>query len=471
MAAKRLSGLDSGFLALDNPTMHLHIGVLLLFKDGANGNTSSLGRVRGQFAARIDSMENFQSRVVEVPLGLAEPFWVKVDDFNIEDHVSDANFTGDSRDLIDYAGAFISEPLAKDRPLWQVRVVDSIADRPGHFAVLAKIHHALIDGVMGIEVLANLFDFEANPETFWGAELSKSSDDVGNLNPFDLIGSVLNDIVNKAREAPKIVDMLGRTALDFLNYTKAAENTIHLPALFTAPRTPLNGALSSDRVVAFIKLPIDRFKDTARRASVTVNDLAMAVVSVALDRYLEQLGYQGGEDLVSMMPISNPRRERSTSNQISALLVSLGNSISDPIERMKFISAATRKAKDFHRRAQLENVTLVTALIPPVLTSALSNLAHRIRAFDSISPAFNVLISSVKGPDLPLYLAGAELASVIPFGPLAESVPLNVTVVSYCAEMVFGIVSDERSRATIGSFAELLENAFEELYDRVHSGD
>lgn len=451
--------------------MHLHIGVLLILRDDST-SVGALQRVRSQFGARIDSMENFQSKVYQVPFGLAEPFWIKADDFNIEEHVIAADFNGSVKDLNYFAGAFISEPLPKDRPLWQVMVVESISDLPGHFAVLAKIHHALIDGVMGIEVLANLFDFEADPDSFWGEELPKANDDeLTTLNPLNLIGSIVGDLVNKVREAPKIVDMLGNTALDFINYTKLAENTLHLPGLFTAPKTPLNGSLKPERVVCYIKLPIDRFKSIARRSGVTVNDLAMAVVSFALDRYLEQLGYQGGEDLVSMMPMSNPRRERSTANQISALLVSLGNSISDPLERIRFISAATRKAKDFHRRAQLENVTQATALVPPVLTSALSNLAHRIKAFDSIAPAFNVLISSVKGPDTPLYLAGAQLTSVIPFGPLAESVPLNVTVVSYCTEVVFGVVSDERSRSSIEDFANYLEDAFEELHDRLGTAD
>ena len=470
MAAKRLSGLDSGFLALDNPTMHLHIGVLLLLKEENDHAGRSLDRVRNQFASRIDAMENFQSRVVEVPLGIVEPFWVKAEQFNIEDHVTGANFQGKFSQLFEYAGDFISKPLPKDRPLWQVEVVESISDRIGYFAVLAKIHHALIDGVMGIEVLANLFDFEQNPSSFWGAELVREPETVEDFSPIDLIASVVGDIFNKVREAPRLVDMVGKTALDFLNYTKSQDNTLHLPALFTAPKTPLNGSLTPERVVAFVELPLDRFKAIARQVNVTVNDLSMAVVSMALDRHLENLGHSGGEDLVSMMPISNPRRERSTANQISALLVSLGNSISDPIERIKFISTATRKAKDFHRRAQLENITSATSLIPPVLTSVLSNLAHRVRAFDSISPAFNVLISSVKGPDSPLYLAGAELASVIPFGPLAESVPLNVTVVSYRSGLVFGIVSDERSRGSIKRFSELIEDAFDELSDRLIAG-
>ncbi|MDA8197457.1 MAG: wax ester/triacylglycerol synthase family O-acyltransferase [Actinomycetota bacterium] len=463
MAAKRLSGLDSGFLALDNPTMHLHIGVLLLLRDELQREDSALDRVKSQFSSRIDAMENFQSRVVEVPLGIVEPFWARVQDFKIDDHIVEANFQGDFSELMRYSGDFISKPLAKDRPLWQVEVVDSIQDRPGSFAVIAKIHHALIDGVMGIEVLANLFDFEPNPSSFWGGDIERELDSDGELNSIEIFTSIIGDVLNKVREAPKIVDMLGRAALDFVNYTKTEENTSHLPALFTAPRTPMSGSLTAERVVTFLDLPLDRFKELARELNVTVNDLSMAVVSFALDRYLEMLGHQGGEDLVSMMPMSNPGRDRSTANQISALLVSLGNSISDPVDRIKFISAATKKAKEFHRRAQLERVTSATSLMPPALTSALSNLAHRLRAFDAISPAFNILISSVKGPSSPLYLAGSELVSVIPFGPLAESVPLNVTVVSYCADLVFGIVSDERSRSSLDTFANFITAVFEEL--------
>lgn len=438
---EKLTGLDTGFYYFDSPGMHLHIGVLLLFDAGAVAPGDRMASAQKRILERIDAMEHFRDRIVEVPLGLAEPYWVADPDFDIANHVKEHPDHGvlTREELTEVAAAFISEPIDKSRPLWELLVVPEIEG--GKFAVVSKLHHTLIDGVAGIEVLASLFDLEPNPKEFWG-----SLKHAPTHTPVDfdaVVRAMGNSILSKVLRAPKDAMRVMEFVADWLSFNAADDNSKLLRPLFTAPRTPVNGTLSKGRSIAWAALPLVRVKEIAHSANATVNDVVLTMVSLALDDYLGAKGFQGGADLVAMMPMSNPRRDAvSGSNQISSLFISLANSCSEPSERLAAVTRATGAAKKFHRSTKLEELVQLSSYVPPLLTWALSQAVHQSRAFDFLPPAFNVLVSTVRGTDFPLYFAGSQLLELIPFAPLAESSGLNLTALSYDGSLIFGAVGD-----------------------------
>ncbi|CAG4905378.1 unnamed protein product, partial [Acidithrix sp. C25] len=458
---QKLSGLDTGFYYLDSPGMHLHIGVVLIFDGTSIPIEERLAATKAQILDRIHAMDHFSQKIAEIPFGLGEPYWTNDANFNIDNHVKAGVLDSIDRDrLVELAGEFISIPLDKARPLWEIMVLPHL-DK-SRFALVAKLHHTMIDGIMGIEVLANLFDFEANPREFWGPKaVAVEAEEVGMAN---LVGIFANSLIDKFQSVPEDARKTISALSQWLSFTSDSDNSRLLKPLFAAPKTPINGALTSERVAHSITFPLTRLKLLAKAAHVTVNDLLMSIVSFALDDYLKGKDWQGGVDLVSMMPMANHRRDdQGGSNQISALFVSLGNSITDPKDRVIEIARATSAAKRFHRKADLAELVRLTHYVPPLFTWALSRVAHQLKAFDYIGPAFNILISSVKGPDQPLFFAGTKLEEVIPFGPLADSTGLSVTAVSYSGQMVLGLVGDSKLAGDVVKFGDAISDAVELL--------
>ena len=464
---ERMSGLDAGFYYFDSPGMHLHIGAILVFSRAGLAGRDPLEATRARIEARIGRMERFMQRVVEVPFGLAEPYWVDDAGFSLDRHLHLAN-PGHSvsiQELVEMAGASISVPLDKAHALWEITVVPEVeGDR---FALLAKIHHVLLDGVLGIEVLAQLFDL--SPDAPAGESTAATP---GEPTPQPGLAAFLREIgdsvVSKVKEAPVDFGRLAALAKDWVRFSLEDSGAKGLKPLFGAPRTPINGNLGTERRTAVLRVPLAEVESLATRAGVRMNDVVLWTVSTGLARYLSAKGWQGDEDLVAMMPMAHSsRRPGAGSNQVTALFVSLYNTIPDAIERLSAIAGATAAAKRFHREAQLADFVEMTKYVPPLITWAVSRALHEVKAFEVLPPAFNLLVTTVRGIDFPLYFSGSELLEVIPFGPLAESAGLNVTAVSYNGVLEIGLVGEERLVPGLAELPGLFEAALAELADLV----
>ena len=462
-AMERLSGLDTGFYYFDSPGMHLHIGAVLIFSKAGLAGRDPLEATRMRIAARIGRMERFMQRVAEVPFGLAEPYWVDDAGFNLDRHLhlapSEHPLSVD--ELVEMAAKAVSVPLDKSHALWEITVVPEVeGDR---FALLAKIHHVLLDGVLGIEVLAQLFDLtpDAGDDE---AGVAPQREPAAQPGLTDLLKEMGDSVISKVREAPVDFGRLAALAKDWLQFSLEDAGAKGLKPLFGAPRTPINGSLGTNRLTAVLRVPLDEVESLANRASVRMNDVVLWAVSTALARYLAVRGWNGGEDLVAMMPMAHSRRRPGAgSNQVTALFVSLYNTVPDPLGRLKAIADATSAAKRFHREAQLADFVEMTKYVPPLVTWALSRALHEAKAFDVLPPAFNLLVTTVRGIDFPLYFTGSELLEVIPFGPLAESAGLNVTAVSYNGTLEIGLVGEDRLVSGLAELPGLLKAAFAEL--------
>ncbi len=462
-AMERMSGLDAGFYYFDSPGMHLHIGAVLIFsKDGLAGR-DPLQATRARIAARIGRMQRFTQRVAEVPFGLAEPYWVDDAGFSLDRHLHlrPCEHPLSVEELVEMVGDSLSVPLDKSHALWEITVVPEVeGDR---FALVAKIHHVLLDGVLGIEVLAQLFDL--TPEvTDDEAEAVQQREPAAPPGLGELLRELGDSVISKVKEAPVDFGRLAALAKDWVRFSMNDTGAKGLKPLFGAPRTPINGNLGTKRVTAVLRVPLAEVEALANHAGVRMNDVVLWAVSTGLASYLSARGWEGGEDLVAMMPMAHSsRRPGAGANQVTAQFVALYNTIPDPLGRLRAIADTTAAAKRFHREAQLADFVEMTKYVPPLVTWTLSRALHEARAFEMLPPAFNLLVTTVRGIDFPLYFAGSELLEVIPFGPLAESAGLNVTAVSYNGTLEIGFVGDDRLVSGVVELPDLLRAALAEL--------
>ena len=468
-AMERMSGLDTGFYYFDSPGMHLHIGAVLIFSKAGLAGRDPLEATRARIAARIGRMERFMQRVAEVPFGLAEPYWVVDVGFSLDRHLhlAECDHPFSIGELVEMAGESISVPLDKAHALWEITVVPEVdGDR---FALMAKIHHVLLDGVLGIEVLAQLFD--VTPDTTDDeAELSGQRRAAAPPGLSELLKELGDSVISKVKEAPVDFGRLAALAKDWLRFSLEDPGAKGLKPLFGAPRTPINGTLGTKRLTAVLRVPLAEVESLATRAGVRMNDVVLWAVSTGLARYLAARGWEGEEDLVAMMPMAHSsRRPGAGSNQVTALFVSLCNTVPDALGRLRAIADATSAAKRFHREAQLADFVEMTKYVPPLVTWALSRALHEARAFEVLPPAFNLLVTTVRGIDFPLYFAGSELLEVIPFGPLAESAGLNVTAVSYNGTLEVGLAGEDRLVSGLAELPGLLEAAFAALAEALEA--
>jgi WS/DGAT/MGAT family acyltransferase len=272
-----------------------------------------------------------------------------------------------------------------------------------------------------------------------------------------------------ARGLDVVVELTGR------NRRLGAAGERPPPAVFGAPRTPLNGTLSGERRYASLSVPLDDL-DLVRReldpsGSATVNDVILCAVGGALRRYLDQRGHLPADDLVALVPVSTGGRARvpgdgetpDLGNRVSGMLVALGTSVADPVERLAAVAKASEVAKGQERVAGGDLLEGLTRSLPPLLVSTAVRGISAIRLFDRMRPPFNVVVSSVAVPDVALWWAGCPVAAVHPAGPVAHGVGLNVTSMTYRGTVHFGLLACPRLVPSVEEMARLLDDAVAEL--------
>ncbi|HVC69661.1 MAG TPA: wax ester/triacylglycerol synthase family O-acyltransferase [Acidimicrobiales bacterium] len=465
---ERLSGLDASFLAMETPTMRLHVAAVMVFEpqSSAHEPAMSFERVRQIVAERIHLVPPLRRRAVRVPFGIHHPVWVEDPDFDLDYHLRRASVPapGGPNELSAFVGEVAGRPLDLDRPLWEMHVVEGLES--GHFALVIKLHHAAIDGASGAEVLAAFFDL--GPEARIVAEPARPWRPDELPTERDMVTGALSSLT---RQPERAASALRRTVgavrgLSERNRRLREEDGIDPPpAPFRAPRTSLNGAISAHRRFAFLQAPLDDVQTVRRVFGGTVNDVVLACVSGALRRLLAERGEVLDDPLVAMVPMStrSPTDASVPGNRVHAMLVSLATTVSDPVERLRVISSGTRLAKEQARVLSEDLMREWAQLAVPALSSRVARLAGNLRLFDYVPALFNVLISNIPGPDVPLWCAGARLVALYPVGPLADGVGLNVTVLSYTATLYVGLLGCRELVPEVDHLAHLVSDALGEL--------
>ena len=487
----RLTGLDSAFLALESPTTHLHVmGVLVLDPADVPGGLT-FRKIRRLVADRVPAVPPFRQRLVDVALGLQHPVLVDDPDFDLDVHVRRHSLPtpGGRGELDALVADLASRPLDRTRPLWEFHVVEGLAH--GHLAVVAKVHHAIVDGMAGTEVLAAFVDLspDPTPRPLFGADRpprrrrEAPAGDGGDTDPGDSgeTGTAgwepppLPGEVDQLREAlgalPGQFEAVGRSLARTVQAALALGErgrerpATMVPSPFDAPATSLNRAIGGRRRVATVDLPLADIRRVGEVLGGTVNDVVLAVVAGGLRSFLAGRGEEPESSLVAMVPVSVRSEEDAGAlgNRVAGSLVSLATGVVDPAARLGRIRQGAAAAKEQARTGGGQVLAAWADAVAPGLASQLSRLVTGLRLFDHIRPPCNVVVSNVPGPDVPLYLAGARLVSLHPIGPIAEGVGLNVTVFTYRDTVHVGLLGCWDLVPDIADLPEALGSSLDEL--------
>jgi WS/DGAT/MGAT family acyltransferase len=338
-------------------------------------------------------------------------------------------------------------------------VVEGLED--GNIGVVAKVHHSMVDGVSGAELLVHLFDLEASPPPIE----DDGEPPAGERVPSEL-EMVAHALVSAARSPLRLASVLPRTvrAVGGVARVRRRPGT-NMPAPFTAPRTPFNAAITSHRSVAATRLSLADVKATKRAFGCTVNDVVLALCGGALRRYLDGLGELPEKPLIAVVPISVRHETASPqgSNAVSAMFTTLATDIADPAERIAAIHETTRGAKEEHQAIGAELLTDWAEFAAPAVFSRASRLYTSMKLADRHRPIHNVIVSNVPGPQFPLYLAGARLVMLCPLGPVMEGAGLNITVMSYLDSVDVGLIACRELIPDLWDLAHDFEAAMGEL--------
>jgi WS/DGAT/MGAT family acyltransferase len=449
---EQLSGLDAAFLAMESPTVYGHIGSVTLLDPVETGEPLTLQRLTALITSRIHLMLPFRRRLVGVPLGLDQPYWIEDPDFDIEYHVRELALPapGDRRQLEEQAARLHSRPLDRSRPLWEAYLIHGLeGDRK---ALYVKIHHAAIDGVSGGDLYATLLDTSPEgPEPTgvsspgWTAEpvphplslMARSGLSLARQPlraariAYGLASSLTGLATSPARpRLPVIDDLLGR-------------DDVVLPGPgLRAPSTPFNKPISAHRRWSSFSLELDVVKKVKNESGGTVNDVVMALVAGGLRQYLMHHDALPPEPLVAAVPVSlRAEGPKGTGNKVSAMVASVPTHVANPWERLGLCSVAMAAAKEQHGALPASLLSDVTEFAMPALAGQAARLAARVRLLERVNP-FNLFVSNIPGPNVPLYLAGARVRGYHPLSALTDGQGLNVTVCSLDGGLHFGLIAD-----------------------------
>ena len=463
---ERLSGLDASFLYFETPSMHMHVAMTAIFDPSTMPGGYEFGKIKDFIASRLHLVPPFRRRVVEVPFRLNHPIWVEDPHFDLDYHIRriGAPSPGGHRELADLAGQIASTPLDRSRPLWELYVVEGLAD--GNIGVITKMHHCAVDGVSGAELMVNLFDLE--PE---GRELEPPEDRVPEPIPSDL-DLVRHAVVSRTRRTLGLLPLLGttaRTVSTLVSRHRDPEAVVGAVPL-TAPPTPWNASVTPHRRMSFTRVSLDDVKAIKNAVGCTVNDVVLGLMAGTLRRYLEEHdAFTPDQPLIAVCPVSvRAEDERGQmNNKVSAMFTSLATHVDDPLERLRTINKVTRGAKEDHNAlgAHLlqdwaEHAAPTTFALAARLYSSM-NISNRHR------PIHNVVISNVPGPPFPLYYAGAKLQYTLPMGPVMEGAGLNITVLSYMDHVDIGFMACRELVPDVWSLTDHVAAAMDELLEAV----
>jgi WS/DGAT/MGAT family acyltransferase len=441
-----LSPADRASLAAEQGPVHMSIGGLLVFASGPGlSHDAIVERVR----ARLHLLPRYRQRLRSPAPGLANPEWADDADFDLGRHVRVTRLPepGDDERLGELVGHELSRRLERDRPLWELTIVEGLAgDRT---ALLAKMHHALVDGVAAVDIGTVLLD--PAPEPLELPEAPPPGPE-GRRRALRLPWEDRLRALADPRRAP---EELRRATEDLMSATGVmAELARTRPQ---APRTALNGGIGPNRRYATQRLELAALKAVAKPRGATVNDAVLAIVAGMLRRYLQDAGDPLEPSPVALVPVSVRQPGDGAGNRISTVLVELPVAEADPDARLDAVRRRTSALKDSAAVRAGSLLVGATGWAPPLVSNALARAMGGVRAF-------NLVVSNVPGPQQPFFLNGERLLEVYPAVPLnPASQGLSVGVLSYDGGVYAGLLADRDLRPPLSAAARAFAGAAAEL--------
>ncbi|HET8673620.1 MAG TPA: wax ester/triacylglycerol synthase family O-acyltransferase [Thermoleophilaceae bacterium] len=453
----RLSAVDASFLAQEGRASHMHVGAVLLFEGPPPAHDELIAHV----AARLHLVPRYRQKLAFPRLEMGRPLWIDDPRLNIEYHVRHTALPapGSIEELRLLAGRIFSQRLDRTKPLWEMWLVQGLSDN--RFAVITKTHHAMVDGISGVDLATVLFDLgpvpqRVEPDEPWLAEPEPSqvelmADGVKGLvrTPFDVAGralGALRDPSRTVRVARQAAEGIGEIVWAGLN---------------PAPETPLNVAIGPHRRVRWVQSRLDDFKEIKNSLGGTVNDVVLAVVTGALRRWLRLRGVRTqGLELRALVPVSirAEHEHHQLGNRIVVMRGPLPVYCEDPVSCLARVRESMEGIKESKQALGAEVISQLENFAPPTLLAQASRLNFSTRLF-------NLIVTNVPGPQFPLYLLGRELEELIPIAFLPENHALAVAIMSYNGRLDFGLLADYDAMSDLDDLALFLEDSLVELLE------
>jgi diacylglycerol O-acyltransferase len=455
---ERLSALDASFLYLEKPSVHMHVaGLAILDPSTRSGGRLGEGDLARLITERIHLVPRFRQKAVVPPFGAGRPVWVDDGGFDMSFHLRRTALPspGGRRELAEFVQRVHSRPLDRTKPLWEMYLIEGLED--GYVAILSKSHHAMIDGISGMDIATVMFDF--SPETQrvkprpWDPEPPPSG---GELLVQALVDQVAHPVQGLFDGATRVL----RAPQEALQQAGRVLGGLRsLMALGPAPPGPFNVPVGPNRRFAMAEVSVADAKTIKNALGGTVNDVILAAVTGALRALLLARGEAvKGLTLRAMVPVStrDDAKQTALGNQVSMFFVDLPIGLADPARRLRRITAATKELKSSQQAVAATALMSSARWAPPTLHGLAARLLARQRVV-------NLVVSNVPGPQVPLYLDGARLLVAFPVMPLGEQMALSVAVTSLSGVMGFGFTTDWDTGTDIDNLSDGLLQAFDEL--------
>ncbi|HEY3021616.1 MAG TPA: wax ester/triacylglycerol synthase family O-acyltransferase [Solirubrobacteraceae bacterium] len=458
MAGDRLSPLDATFLHVEDAASHMHVACALLF----DGDPPAYADLLEHVAARLHLVPRYRQRLATVPFDQGRPKWVDDEHFDLRYHVRATGLPspGGEYELQVLCGRVFSQQLRRDRPLWEMWLVEGLEG--GRFAILSKTHHALVDGISGLDILSVLFapDEQATGEQApWtprpapsGVSLLAEALVERATRPFEIVRGVRALLRGPRQAASRVVE------------TAVGVGAMAWAGLQPAPPSPYNAeVVGPDRRFTWLRASLDDVKAIKNALGGTVNDVVLAVVAGALRRHMLRRGEDvSGLELKAFVPVSVRREDQrgagTLGNQVAGMIAPLPVGCAEPPRCLAEISGALRGLKESGQAVGAQALTELTGFAPPNVIDQAARLATRQRFV-------NLVVTNVPGPQFPLSFAGRELTDIFPMVPLGRNLTFGVAIVSYNGTMNFGLVGDFNAMYDLDAFPGDFAAALEALAD------
>jgi diacylglycerol O-acyltransferase / wax synthase len=456
MASDRLTALDTSFLHLEDAASHMHVASVMLFE----GSPPPYDELLDAIERRLHLVPRYRQRLAFVPLGQGRPKWVDDPHLNLRYHVRATALPapGDEDQLKELAGRVFAQQLDRDKPLWEVWIVDSLeGDR---FALLSKTHHALVDGISGVDIISVLFD--TSPEPAAPADPGDRWLPRPLPTQAQLLGEALLERTTIPAEVARSVRAVFRGPRRILAGARDAAVGVGAMAwagLNPAPTSPYNRSIGPHRRFTWVRADLRDIKAIKNELGGTVNDVVLSTVAGALGKHLRRRGQNtDGLELKAMIPVSvRADVERGAlGNRVAAMMAPLPVWCQDPVARLDIVREELKGLKSSGQAVGAQVLTELTGFAPPTVMGQAARLVSRQRMF-------NLVVTNVPGPQFPLYLAGRRMLDPFPMVPLAKNQALGIALLSYAGKINFGLVGDWDLMWDLDAFADDLRESLEEL--------
>ncbi len=466
---RQLQGMDSSFVAMESPNSPMHIGNLLIY----NPATAPGGFVRFKdilqfFQSRMQLSKTMRQRLVRVPFDLDYPYWIEDPDFDLEYHVRHVALPkpGDWRQLCIQTARIHARPMDLTRPPWEFTVIEGLDNVPGFppgcFAFVTKVHHSAIDGMSGIDLMEALHTIAPNtppPNTpdEWKPEKIPG--------PVELLGkSYLNALINPMKQARVAAQAVPGIASAIKGLVT---REFKLTSDYVPPRTRFNRTISAHRVVEGRSFPLADVKGIrALLPEAKINDVALAIIGGALNKYLTAKDDLPKGTMTAMAPISvrSDNEKSDMGNQVSAMIAPLGTHIADPAERLEYVFARTKNSKAMTNAMGARTMTEVSKVNPLLYMALGAQLFSRVSVAHRVAMPFNTVVTNVPGPPVHIYSAGARMESMaLSLICLTDGLGLAHVVQSYVDEAIISFTACRDVMPDPEFYSECLQESFDEM--------